>query len=151
MVVRVLEAHLHGVVVNIRNGQLGLYLWYAQCLELEICHGPRGVLRQCLVDTYADLVTRYQRPFNQVFAKYLVKNRLSHGGYLFRWNIVHTNDIQMSFVLILFKYFFNESTTVKQADSREFAAKSDRVAADFASLPAGFFRYKAHENLNRHG
>ncbi len=51
VVVRVFEAALQGVVIDVCNRALRFNAVYAHCLKLQICHGSRCVLREGLVDT----------------------------------------------------------------------------------------------------
>ena len=50
VVVGVLESGLQGVVVHVAHRELGLDAFDADGLELEVGHGPGGVLGQGLVD-----------------------------------------------------------------------------------------------------
>ena len=54
VIVGVLEAALQGVVVDIADGKLRLDLIDAHRLKLQVCHRARRILRQRLVDAYAD-------------------------------------------------------------------------------------------------
>ena len=54
VIVGVLEAALQGVVVDIADGKLRLDLIDAHRLKLQVRHRARRILRQRLVDAYAD-------------------------------------------------------------------------------------------------
>ena len=56
VVVRILEAGLQGVVVNISDRTLSLDLIDAHRLKLEISHRTGRVLRQRLIDTQANFL-----------------------------------------------------------------------------------------------
>ena len=56
VVVRILEAGLQGIVVNVSDRALGLDLIDAHRLKLEISHRAGGILRERLVDPEADLL-----------------------------------------------------------------------------------------------
>ena len=58
VVVRILEAGLQGIVVNVSDRTLGLDLIDAHRLKLEISHRAGGILRQRLIDLKADLLTQ---------------------------------------------------------------------------------------------
>ncbi len=59
-------------MVDIGYRNLGLDLGNTQGLELEIGHGPGGVLGEGLVDANADFIAGRQCPFNDMVVKYLV-------------------------------------------------------------------------------
>lgn len=50
MVVRIAEAHLQGVVIDVAHRKVGAHPVHPHGLELKVRHGPRGVLREGLVD-----------------------------------------------------------------------------------------------------
>ena len=62
VVVRILEAGLQGIVINVSDRALGLDLIDAHRLKLEISHRAGGILRQRLVDPETDLLTQYHSP-----------------------------------------------------------------------------------------
>ena len=56
VVIRVFEARLQGIMVNVRDRTLGLDLIDAHRLKLEISHRTGRILRQRLVDLEADFL-----------------------------------------------------------------------------------------------
>ena len=56
VVIRILEAGLQGIVVNVSDRALGLDLIDAHRLKLEISHRTGRILRERLVDPEADLL-----------------------------------------------------------------------------------------------
>ena len=56
VVIRILEAGLQGIVVNVGDRTLGLDLIDAHRLKLEISHRTGRILRERLVDPEADLL-----------------------------------------------------------------------------------------------
>jgi len=84
VVVCVLEADLHGVVVDVRDRQVGLDLFEAHRLELQVGHRAGGVLREGLVDTDADLAAFHVLAFFEVGNEDLFDDVLFHEALLGR-------------------------------------------------------------------
>ena len=72
MVIGVLKADLHGVVVDIADGEIVLDVLDAHRLELQIGHRARRVLRQRLVDADADLGIDRRVAFDEVLGENLL-------------------------------------------------------------------------------
>ena len=72
MVIGVLKADLHGVVVDIADGEIVLDVLDAHRLELQIGHRARRVLRQRLVDADSDLRIRRRIPLDEVLGENLL-------------------------------------------------------------------------------
>lgn len=84
MIIRVAEAHLQGVVVNIADRQIGADLANADGLVLKPCHGSGGVLGQGLIDAKTDLLAGNHLAGNEVLFNNLVGNGLAHSATLLR-------------------------------------------------------------------
>ncbi len=69
VVVRVLEARLEHVVVDVGDGEFGPHLGDAHRLELEVRHRAGGVLGERLVDADADLGARLQFAGDEVVSE----------------------------------------------------------------------------------
>ena len=82
VVVRILEAGLQGIVVNVSDRALGLDLIDAHRLKLEISHRAGGILRQRLIDLKADLLTQYHFAVYQVRFQNLLRDCHTHVCFL---------------------------------------------------------------------
>ena len=82
VVVRILEAGLQGIVVNVSDRALGLDLIDAHRLKLEISHRAGGILRQRLVDLETDLLTQYHFAVYQVRFQNLLRDCHTHVCFL---------------------------------------------------------------------
>ena len=82
VVVRILEAGLEGIVVNVSDRTLGLDLIDAHRLKLEISHRAGGILRQCLVDLQTDLLTQYHFTVYQVRFQNFLRDCHTHVCFL---------------------------------------------------------------------
>ena len=74
VVVGILKAHLHRVVVHIRDRQISLKGRQAHGLELEVGHGARGILGQGLINADANLRADLVLAGTQVALQYLLDN-----------------------------------------------------------------------------
>ena len=66
VVVRVLEIGLNDVVVDVADGQFGLYPRDPQGFEGKVYHGPRRVLGERLIDSKTDLPVGPHLSVNQM-------------------------------------------------------------------------------------
>ena len=82
VVIRILEAGLQGIVVNVGDRTLGLDLIDAHRLKLEISHRAGGILRQCLVDLQTDLLTQYHFTVYQVRFQNFLRDCHTHVCFL---------------------------------------------------------------------
>ena len=82
VVVRILEAGLQGIVVNVSDRALGLDLIDAHRLKLEISHRAGGILRQRLIDLKADLLTQCHFAVYQVRFQNLLRDCHTHVCFL---------------------------------------------------------------------
>ena len=82
VVVRILEAGLQGIVVNVSDRALGLDLIDAHRLKLEISHRAGGILRQRLIDLETDLLTQYHFAVYQVRFQNLLRDCHTHVCFL---------------------------------------------------------------------
>src|SRR5208337_2833091 len=83
VIVGILAVCLDDVVIHVLDGKISLYRTHPQGLEFQHGHGPCGVLKEYLVDSDADFLTRNQSSFNQVSFEYLLGQILSHYFLLF--------------------------------------------------------------------
>ena len=82
VVVRILEAGLQGIVVNVSDRALSLDLIDAHRLKLEISHRAGGILRQRLIDLETDLLTQYHFAVYQVRFQNLLRDCHTHVCFL---------------------------------------------------------------------
>ena len=66
-------------MVHVADRDLRLHGRQAQCLELQVDHGARGILGQGLIDGQADLRARLHLAFDQVLPQDLLGNCVLHG------------------------------------------------------------------------
>jgi len=76
VIVRILEAGLQHVVVDVRDRELVAHALDAECFELQPGERAGGVLGQGVVDPDGDLVARDERSGDEV----LLKDGLGHGS-----------------------------------------------------------------------
>ena len=82
VVVRIFEAGLQGIVVNISDRALGPDLIDAHRLELQIGHRAGRILRQCLVDSEADLLPLDHFAVHQMRLQNFLRNCHTHLCFL---------------------------------------------------------------------
>jgi hypothetical protein len=79
VVVCVFIPDLHGIVIDVTDRKIVLHMIDAQRLEFQVHHRSCGVLRQCLVNTNANVLPRLVRALHKVGAKNFFRQCLCHG------------------------------------------------------------------------
>ena len=80
MIVGVTEVALDHVVIHVGNRKLRLNLLHSHGLELEICHGSRGILGKGLSHTDGDTLAPLHLSFDQMRLDDLLKYCQSHAS-----------------------------------------------------------------------
>jgi hypothetical protein len=82
VIVRILEIGLNDIVVYVLDGQLRSHAINPHGFELEHGHGSRGILQQCVIDSYGDFLSGDQLPFHEMIRQNFIRKTSAHYSLL---------------------------------------------------------------------